>query len=371
MVEFLGGGASNSPARMSTIANPVQPLASMCARGGTKTKTKPTKKNKCASITVAAGPVRDPADINARNKRLNREVTTNTKRAGSSSHKAQNGPPSADAQEALRLKRAHKNQKSKEQRLRRARVEVDELAADIATSGDRTLCLQYGTFNDSHVIDIESASSDAAAAPVQYTYTTARLYTRSAPEAKNWLSKYDALLAMFVFGSFIIWDRYPAYLSWSMPLVPILVCRFLLFLRRIASRNVYDPKSLVVDPQNLRPHRNTVVDHSLVGDQMAIIGYTSHSDVTICVEVYDHFLSKKVGMKFSDRTFQNLMTEAFYVFPKPRDGVVPIPIDVLENTSYVFGQYLLALQMRSKYHLPLTLEPPVPIFQKADWWNPA
>lgn len=354
---------------MSTISNPILSSALTRTEGKRNPKTK-TKTKRSASNSVSTRAAMAGAEVNAANKRLNRETTTNTKRAGSSSHKAQNGLLSASAQAALTLKKDKKNLKNKAQRLRRVEHELAELTADVAVRQTTYGSIAMG---DSHVIDIdsdnESSSIDAEGAPEQYTYKTARLYTRSAPAIKSRLNIFDMFMIIFVCGCIITSGLDLQYLYLLIPCVLIVACRACLYYLSVARRTVYDPNSLVVDPQNLRPHRDTVVDHSLVGDQMAMIGYTSHSDVTICVEVYDHFLSRKAGMKFSERTFQNLMTEAFYAFSTPPDGVTPISVDVLENTSYVFGQYLVALQMRAKYHLPLTLDAPVPIFQKANWWN--
>lgn len=361
------GGASYPTIKMPIIPSPILPQAPSGARGGIKTKT---KTNKSASIVVSAGTSRVPAEVNANNKRLNREATTNTKRAGSSSHKAQNGPLDANAQAALSLKRERKNLKSKEQRLRRAQLELDELIADVNAREAEMRCAKSDVQSNSYIEEVsddicddsESSSVNAEEAPVQYTYATARLYTRSVTTVKSERGILYVIYILLCGGSIIICNI-PALL------ITLAGYRAIKLFQSVAQKYAYDPKSLVVDPQNLRPHSDTVKDYSTAGDQMALIGYTSHSEVTICVEVYDHMLSRKSGMRFSERTFQNLMTEAFHAFPKPKDGTDPIPAAILENTSYVFGQYLIALQMRSKYHLPSTLEAPVPLFQKANWWN--
>jgi len=313
---------------------------------------------------------------------MNRESVTNTKRAGSSSHKAQNGQRDVNTSAAIAQRKDSQAIKNRQQRLRQLQKRVGDMVAEVECHSDAPPSID-GTASpsDHHVIDvgdviipthqgnIESSSMKAVEAPVQYTYRQERLYVRSAPARKPALMLFYITLVLAIGGCVYSWYGGAFHLYDLIPLVISILYRGVIYCYYASSKGVYDPRSLVADPQNLRAHRGTVVDHTSTGDQMALIGFTSHSEVTICVEVYNHMLSKKTGMKFTERTFQNIWSEAFYVFSRVTEGVDPIDPSVLENTSYVFGQHLMALQMRSKYHLPQVMEAPAPAFRSANWWN--
>jgi hypothetical protein len=378
---------------MTTILNPILSLARTLATETEKKKTKQNnKQNTCVSVGVPPISGKSKEDVNAERKRANRLEQTNTNRAGSSSHKAQNGPQSQEAQAALDHKRDLKKIKNKMQRLRKQQVIIDLLVADLSQQ-EQALRIRPPSVvadsvqlkpdvvdppqpvNGSDVIDTcedseslvdidESSGVNAEEAPAQYTYRWERLYTRSPPAPK------EREMNDFVIPT-VIAAYDPSFTRALFVFIPYLAIRCAICYYYRATKNKFDPKTLVADPQNLRPHKNTVVDYSVVGDQMALVGFTSYSEVKICVEVYNHFLSGKTGTKFSDRTYQNLWTEAFHTFSRPPVGVTPIDKSIIEDTAYVFGQYLHSMHLRSKYHFPSSLDQSVPDFKHANWWNQA